>query len=206
MTDRSGSNVRIRPTRTDISAEEFTDLFFDSWYCENGLPLTIISNQDKLFVSHFRKRLTKIAGIKLGMSTAFHPETDGASERTNKTVNQCLRYHVTRNQKGWVHALPQIRFAIMNTVNKSTGFSPFQLHLGQSPSLIPPIKSTAQGPTVGETDAVGIIDRINSDIAAPPAGGFQCGWWSSGRIPVRTNVPFCGALIRTAVVILGSGI
>ena len=80
MTDRTGADVRAVPTRTDISAEEFADLFFDHWYCENGLPLEFISDRDKLFVSRFWKRLTKVAGVKLGMSTAFHLETDGASE------------------------------------------------------------------------------------------------------------------------------
>ena len=110
MTDTTGADIRIVPTRTDISAKDFAYLFFNNWYCENGLPRTIILDRDKLFVSRFWKRLTKIAGVKLGMSTAFHPETDGASERMNKTVNQCLRYHVTRNQKGWVRALPRIRF------------------------------------------------------------------------------------------------
>ena len=102
MTDRSGSNIQVVPTRGDISAEEFAQLFFDHWYCENGLPLEIVSDRDKLFVSRFWRRLTQLAGVKLGMSTAFHPETDGSSKQTNKTVNQCLRYHVTRNQKGWV--------------------------------------------------------------------------------------------------------
>ena len=163
MTDRAGSDVRVIPTQTDISAEDFAQLFFDHWYCENGLPLEIISDRDKLFVSRFWKRLTRIAGVKLGMSTAFHPETDGASERTNKTVNQCLRYHVTRNQKGWVRALLRVRFAIMNTVNKSTGFSPFQLHIGRSPRLIPPITPAVRARVA--VDAVKVVDRINLDVA-----------------------------------------
>jgi len=139
MIDRSGADVRIVPMRMDISAEDFAQIFFDHWYFENGLPLKIISDRDKLFISEFWKTLMKVSGIKLGMSMAFHPETDGASERTNKTVNQCLHYHVTRNQKGWVRALPRVRFAIMNTVNTSTKFSPFHLHMGRSPRLIPPI-------------------------------------------------------------------
>lgn len=86
----------------------------------------VLSSDCLAVIYHDRRRLSKITGVKLGMSTAFHPETDGASERTNKIVNQCLRYHVTRNQTGWVRALPRVRFAIMNTVSKSTGFSPFQ--------------------------------------------------------------------------------
>ena len=164
MTDRSRADVRIVPTHLDISAEDFAQLFFDHWYCENGLPLEIISDRDKLFISIFWRTLTKISGIKLGMSTAFHPETDGASERTNKTVNQCLRYHVTRNQKGWVRALPRVRFVIMNTVNASTKFSPFQLDLGRSPRLIPPITSAVRN-QVGKVEATGIIDQIAADMA-----------------------------------------
>jgi hypothetical protein len=67
------------------------------------------------------------------MSSLYHLEMDGASERTNKTINQSLRYYVDRNHKGWVRALPRVHFHIMNTMNASTGFSPFQLHLGRSP-------------------------------------------------------------------------
>ena len=163
MTDRSGADIRIVPTRTDLSAEDFADVFFDHWYCENGLPLEIISDRDKLFISRFWKRLTQVAGVKLGMSTAFHPETDGASERTNKTMNQCLRYHVTRNQEGWVRALPRVRFAIMNTVNTSTKFSPFQLHIGRSPRLIPPLTDWEK--KEGETDAVKLMERMQMDVA-----------------------------------------
>jgi hypothetical protein len=77
-------------------------LFFDHWYCENGLPLDIVSDRDKLFMSRFWKALHKLTGVKLKMSTAYHPETDGSSKRTNKTVNQALHFHVERNQKGWV--------------------------------------------------------------------------------------------------------
>src|SRR6202040_3524429 len=97
---------------------------------------------DKLFISRFWNALTDLCGVKLKMSSSYHPQTDGSSERMNKTVNQSLRYHVERSQTGWVHALPHIRFAIMNTVNASTGFSNFQLHLGRSPHLIPPIVPT----------------------------------------------------------------
>jgi hypothetical protein len=73
------------------------------------------------------------------MSSAYHPETDGTSERTNKTVIQCIRYAVERDQKGWVRALPKVRFNIMNMINVSTGFTPFQLRFGKSPHILPPL-------------------------------------------------------------------
>jgi hypothetical protein len=166
ITDRLGSDVRLIPTRTNMSAEEFAQLFFDHWYCENGLPLEIISDRDKLFISRFWKALTRLAGIKLGMSTAFHPQTDGASKQTNKTVNQCLRFHVSRNQEGWVRALPRVRFAIMNTPPQK--LSPFQLQMGRSPRLIPPIITHPTDPAsdsnLDTSNALQVLDRIRLDV------------------------------------------
>jgi hypothetical protein len=120
-----------------MSAEDFTFLFFDKWYCENGCPLEIISDWDKLFVSKFWKALMKLTGIHHKLSTAYHPQTDGSSEHSNKTVVQCLHFHVERNQKGWARALPKVRFDIVNTIHASTGMSPFILKTGRSPRLIP---------------------------------------------------------------------
>ena len=129
----------IPPTRLDITAKDCAAIFFEKWYCENGLPLEIISDRDKLFTSAFWKELHRLTGTKVKLSSAFHPETDGASERTNKTLNQTLRYLVDRQQKGWVKQLPYVRFVMMNTVNASTGYSPFYLKTGRNPRTIPPI-------------------------------------------------------------------
>ncbi|PIL33967.1 hypothetical protein GSI_03675 [Ganoderma sinense ZZ0214-1] len=166
--DRLGSDYHLVPCRMDTTAEQFAVLFFDHWFCENGLPMEIVLDRDKLFTSRLWDALHKLTGIKLKLSTAFHPQTDGASERTNKTVTQALRYHVSRSQRGWVRALPRVRFAIMNTVNASTGFSPFQLHLGRSPRLIPPIVDQplpASHPDAEVAElAKSIIDALQLDV------------------------------------------
>lgn len=143
ITDRLGADFRPIATRTDISAEQFADIFFDQWYCKNGLPDDIVSDRDKLWLSRFWLALNKLTGVKLKLSSSYHPQTDGSSERLNKTVIQLLHYHIARNQKGWARTLPRIRFDIMNTVNASTGFSPFQLHLGRSPKVILSLTTTA---------------------------------------------------------------
>jgi hypothetical protein len=161
FTDRLGSDIRLVPCKSSITAPELASLFFKEWYCENGLPSDIISDRDKLFVSSFWKALHRLTGTKLKMSTAYHPETDGASERTNKTVNQCLRFFVERNQRGWVKALPLIRFNIMNTVNKSTGFSPFHLRMGRSPRLIPPfVPTSTSASSPADIQATEIIKQL----------------------------------------------
>jgi len=58
----------------------------DLWYCENSLPLNIVSDHDKIFVSKFWKALHVLTGIKLKMLLAYHPETDGSSKQSNKTI------------------------------------------------------------------------------------------------------------------------
>jgi len=108
FTDHLGSNIQLVPSQTNISAEELAYLFFDEWYCENGLPSEIVSDHDKFFVSRFWKALHKLTGVKLKLSTTYHLEIDGTSECTNKTVNQALRFHVECNQLGWVRTLPRI--------------------------------------------------------------------------------------------------
>ena len=80
FTDCLNSDIQIIPTSINFLAENLADLFFDKWYCENGLPLEIISDRDKLFISKFWKHLHELTGVKIKMSTVYHPETDGASE------------------------------------------------------------------------------------------------------------------------------
>jgi hypothetical protein len=94
---------------------------------------------------------------------AYHPETDGASEHTNKIINQALRYHVDRHQKNWVRALPCVRFTIMNTVNTSTGYTPFQL---KSARLIPPITTEREGSDSQDViKAKEVIEQLYKDVS-----------------------------------------
>jgi hypothetical protein len=90
ITNRLHSDVRIIPTHTTITAEGLALLFFDHWYCENRLPLELILDRDKLSILKFWKALHKLTSVKLKLSTAYHPETDGSSKRTNKTNNQSI--------------------------------------------------------------------------------------------------------------------
>ena len=106
MTDPLGADIRIIATHSTYTAAQVAVVLFDEWYCENGLMLHLISNWDPLFTADLWTALHKLTGIKLlKMSTSYHPETDSSSERTNKTVNQAIRYHVDNSQKGWLAKL-----------------------------------------------------------------------------------------------------
>ena len=160
LTDRLGSDIRLVPCQSNLTAEQLAVLFFNGWYCENGLPVDIVCDHDKLFISAFWKALHVLTGTKIKMSMSYHLETDGTSERTNKTVNQMLWYHVGRNQSGWVKALLLVRFNIMNTINKLTGFSPFQLRMGQSARVIPPLEAAIVDNTPEEKCARETIEKL----------------------------------------------
>lgn len=81
-------------------------------------------------------------------------------------MNQCIHFHVKRNQTSWAKALPLIRFQIMNTVNKSTGFSPFQLRFGCSPHVIPPLITPLPNPSPEFVVASAVINEINANVAS----------------------------------------
>ena len=139
MTDNLSANVQLIAIHSSYTTDQVALAFFDEWYCENGLMRHLVLDCDAIFTLALWDALHKLTRVKLKMSTAYHLETDGASERTNKTLNQMVHYHVEANQKGWSKNLARICFTIMNTVNASTGFTPFQLKTGCSPRLIPPL-------------------------------------------------------------------
>jgi hypothetical protein len=169
MTDALGSDIRIIPTTMKLTAEGAAELFFTHWFCENGLPENFACDRDKLFIAKFWRALCKLTGVRLRMSSAYHPETDGSSERSNKTINQAIRYHVSRNQKGWSRALPLIRFQMMNAVNASTNYSGFELRFGRSPRLIPTLdekKILQEDPDLKSAvlDVQKVLERLKTDI------------------------------------------
>ena len=106
ITDLLGADIHIIATHSTDTAAQVAMVLFNEWYCENGLMLHLISDWDPLFTAELWTALYKLTSIKLKMSTSYHPETDSSSERTNKTINQAIQYHVDNNQKGWLAKLP----------------------------------------------------------------------------------------------------
>lgn len=125
--------VEIIPSHTNYKARDIAELMFEHVYKHHGLPKNIISDRDVLFTSAFWTHLNAMIGIKLKMSSAYHPQTDGATERANRTITQMLRQCINPNQKDWVNKLPTIQFAINSARSESTGFAPFFLNNGRMP-------------------------------------------------------------------------
>lgn len=117
---------------------------FDEWNTENwantflvaltshdwGIPVAIISDRDSKFMSDFWKAIFRRLGTTLATSTAYHPQTDGQSERTNQTVEIALRFHLTTGTNDWLSVLPFLQASLNNSVTSVTGFAPNELVYG----------------------------------------------------------------------------
>ena len=104
----------------------------------HGLPTDIVSDQDSRFTSETWQELLKTLGICPRMSTAFHPQTDGQTERLNQTIEAYLRAFVSHEQNYWVQLLPMAEFTYNNSVTTGNGVSPFYANYGFHPRTLDP--------------------------------------------------------------------
>lgn len=125
--------VHLVPSKISYTTPQVAELMFEHVYKLHGLPKHIISDCDVLFTSTFWTHLNALIGTKLKMSSTYHPETDGLTERANQTVTQMLRQCVNAKQTDWVAKLPSIEFAINSARSQSTGYAPFFLNMGHMP-------------------------------------------------------------------------
>ncbi|GJU00086.1 putative reverse transcriptase domain-containing protein [Tanacetum coccineum] len=98
---------------------------------KHGIPVSIICDRDPRFASNFWKSLQKALGTSLDMSTAYHPQTDGQSERTIQTLKDMLRACVIDFGNGWVKHLPLVEFSYNNSYHASIKAAPFEALYGR---------------------------------------------------------------------------
>lgn len=133
VTDRLTKMVQCIPTTTTINAPGVAKLFVQHVFMHYGLPQVIVSDRDPKFVSAFWRSLFKCLDTKLAFSSSYHPETDGQTERVNRTLEQVLRCHCSAFPNHWDQYLHFAQFALNSANHVSTGYSPFYLMYGYDP-------------------------------------------------------------------------
>ena len=133
LVDRFGKRTISIPCKKTIDAKETARLYIKYVYRIYGPPETIVSDRGPQFISAFWNEFTSILGIKLKLSTANHPQTDGQTEIVNQYLDQRLRPFVNYFQDNWAELLPMMDYAQATLPHDSTGFAPIQLEMGYLP-------------------------------------------------------------------------
>jgi transposase InsO family protein len=133
--DRSTKYVIIEPTNKEINPEGTARILRNRVFAQQGIPKKIISDRGKQFVGSFSRDLYRQLGITGNPSTAYHPQTDGQTERANQEIEKYLRLFINYHQDDWHDWLPMAEFALNNRKSDATGYSPFFLNKGYHPNM-----------------------------------------------------------------------
>jgi len=123
------------PTTEKTTVEGLARLFRDNVWRLHGLPKSIISDRGPQFAAGLMRELNKMLGIKTKLSMAFHPQTNGQTERMNQELEQYLRMFINHWQDHWLEWLGTAEFAYNNKTHTGTKVSPFEANSGQNPRM-----------------------------------------------------------------------
>ena len=120
--------IVVKGTKT---ANQYAEIFVKEVVKYHGVPKNIVSDRGSIWTSQFWKDFTKDLGAKLRISSAFHPQTDGQTERVNHVLEDMLRACILDFQSSWVKHLPLVEFAYNNSFHLSIGMTPFEALYGR---------------------------------------------------------------------------
>ncbi|CAA7058262.1 unnamed protein product [Microthlaspi erraticum] len=168
VVDRFSKMSHFIPCKKTTDAVTVSSLFFREIYRLHGLPSSIVSDRDTRFLSHFWRSLWKMLNTSLDMSSAYHPQTDGQTEVTNRSLGNLLRCLVGDNVKSWDAKLCQAEFVYNHATNRSLGLSPFRVVYGLIPRS-PLDLSTLPDKTRFHGQAIDFVEgtqRVHSEAKA----------------------------------------
>ena len=152
ITDRLSKSSILIPLRS-IQAPDVARAFITHVFAHHGLPRAIVSDRGTQFISLFWSEVCRQLSITRRLSTAFHPETDGAQERSNQEVETYLRSFTTYLQDDWAGLLPQAQVGLNNRSSSTTGISPFFFTHGYHIDPIEPTSNYEPGSHVSPATA-----------------------------------------------------
>ena len=188
--------AKFIPCNKTIDGEGVATLYFRHLFPWFGIPKRIISDRDPRFTSHFSRAVCKATGIQQNLSTAFHPRTDGQTERMNQWIETYLRSFVNGRQDNWSTLLPVAEFAHNTWKHQHTKYTPHELITGIVPSakLIPLDDSTPSAHSrlsdlqKARSDAQQALSKRIKSPKDPPAFQINQKVWLDSR-NLHTNVP-----------------
>lgn len=136
VVDHFTKQAYFTPCHETLTAEGAAELYIRDVFHHHGAPTKVISDRGPQFASKYMHALYKGLGIEPAFSTAFHPQSDGKTDRVNQEIEQYLRAFANHRQDDWARHLPIAEFALNNRVHSATDKSPFFLLYGYHPTSI----------------------------------------------------------------------
>jgi hypothetical protein len=130
ITDKLTKMVTVILGRENWAADRWALAFWHGYYRRWGIPQRVLSDRGKIFLSELWMGLFRLMRTDLLVTTAYHPQSDGQSERTNQTVEIALRHLVGASKTDWPHFLTEVEFNHNNMVNTSTNKTPMEMVTG----------------------------------------------------------------------------
>ena len=164
VVDHLSKAVILAPCNKTITAEETSQLYIDHIWKRTDLPKKVISDRGPQFTSKVMREIWEKLGVKSSLSTAFHLQTDGETERVNQELEQYLRIFCNFQVDNWADLLPFMEFAHNARAHSATGKSLFEVWYGYRPEFNPPAKFTTIIPTVEER--LRTMNQVRSEVTA----------------------------------------
>ncbi|UTT90028.1 hypothetical protein NDA17_007784 [Ustilago hordei] len=139
IVDRLTKFAILAPTHKTVTAKQTAVLLYGHMVRLFGYPDHMVSDRGRQFISGAWKAFAEQMGVKHSLSTAYHPQTDGQTERVNQVIEQYLRMYCNYEQNDWANLLDTAAFVYNNTVHNSIGVSPFFACYGWNPKAHPDI-------------------------------------------------------------------
>lgn len=155
VVDRLSKYAHLLALSHPYTAISVAQIFLDQIYRLHGMPQSIVSDTDVIFLSNFWKELFRMQKVKLNMSTSYHPQSDEQTEVVNRCIEDYLRCMVSDQPRNWCAWLPLAEYWYNTNYHSATKFTPYEVVYGQAPPLHVPYLPNAA-----------VVESVDRSLAA----------------------------------------